>query len=247
MKTYIQIGAGGTGSHLIGPALAFLDSWHTNNGEDWEYYVVDGDNFAASNRIRQLFEPKYIGTNKAIAMADTYRQYPIFAEPRYVGKEDLEKLIPEDSVVFLCVDNFSLRALIQEHVQSLKNAVVINGGNEYHDGSVQIWVRQKGKNKTPPLTYLHPEIAYQSADDRAGMTCAQAMELPGGEQLIIANMAVAQHMMTALWRYHSGEWANGWTELNFDLKKSEVFHMNRRENKNWEKDRIPEGIIHAAS
>lgn len=239
LKTYMMIGAGGTGSHFIGPALAFLDSWHTNNEEEWEFVIVDGDHFSESNKTRQMFDPQYVGMNKAEALCDMYRQYPVRPEPMYVGKESLHQLMVDGITVFLCVDNFSVRALVQEEANSMKNVVIFNGGNEYHDGMVQMWVREKGTNKTPPLTFLHPEIAYVSSDDRSAMTCAQAMELPGGEQLIIANMAVAMHMLTGLWRYLTGDWKIGWTEMQFDLQKGTSLGINYRDNKGWDKDREP--------
>lgn len=237
MQTYILVGAGGTGSNFIGPALAYIDSWNQNNNIDWEFLIVDGDHFTESNRTRQMFAPEYVGRNKAEALADMYRQYPVVSIPEYVGEEQLSNLMVENCVVFLGVDNFSVRALVQDQALKMDDIIIINGGNEYHDGSVQLWVREKGKNKTPPLTFLHNEIQYVADDDRSAMTCAQAMEMPGGEQLVIANMRVANHMLEALWRINTGDWKTGWTELNFDLKKGAIEYLNRRENKGWQKDR----------
>lgn len=237
MQKYVLVGAGGTGSQLIGPVLAYLASWHRNNDSLWEFVVVDGDAYKATNSERQLFDPRYVGANKATAMAEMYSQYPIRAVDKYIGKEDLEGLLTEGTVMFLGVDNYSVRALVEQRALDIKNCVIINGGNERHDGTVQIWVREKGKNKTPRLSYGHPEIKYLAEDDRSAMTCAQAMEMPGGEQLIIANMAAAQFMITALWRWHTGEWKDGWTELNYDLLRGEVYHINMRERMNWDKDK----------
>lgn len=243
---YVLIGAGGTGSHFIGPGLAYLNSWHTNNGDEWQFTIIDGDNYEAKNLERQMFDPKFVGLNKAVALADSYNQYPVEAIPQFIGQDDLPSIIEEGSVVFLGVDNYSIRALVEQHAFTMQDVVVINAGNERHSGSVQLWIRQNGVNRTPPISYLHGEIEYRSEDDRSGMTCAQAATLPGGEQLIIANMAAAQHMLTALWRYHSNAWENGWTELQFDLSQGSVEHLDMRSHRNWELDRPREIPVRAS-
>lgn len=234
MNRYVLIGCGGTGSHFIAPALAYLHAYQLNKDRDWQFTVVDGDHYEYKNLERQLFDPNFVGQNKADSMKEMYGRYPVISLPKFIGKDDIPGLIPEESVVFLGVDNYSVRALVIEHAMTLKNIVVINAGNEKSDGSVQLWVREGGKNATPILTFCHPEIEYKSDQDRSAMTCAQAALLPGGEQLILANFSAAQGMLHALWRYHSGAWKNGWTELNFDLEKNLTEFIDFRERKGWD-------------
>ncbi len=234
MERYILIGAGGTGSHFIGPVLAYLNQTHRNDGKNWEFIIIDGDNFSAANLERQLFDPRFVGINKAEALASMYEQYPqVKFMPIFLGKEHLSDVLMDSSIVFIGVDNFSVRSLIADYAKTMDNVVIINAGNEKHDGSVQLWVRKDGKNLTPPITFAHPEITYKSEDDRSALTCAQAAELPGGEQFIIANMAAAQHMLTALWRFHTNAFTSGWTELQFDLLNGKVEHIDMRIIPNW--------------
>lgn len=233
MKTYMLIGAGGTGSHFIGPALAYLEAYHGNKGEEWQMVVADGDHYEQKNLERQMFSAEHIGINKADAMVRMYNRYPMVSVPAFLGKDDLERMMQNGDTIFIGVDNYSLRALVEERALALQDIAVINAGNEVHSGSVQLFVRAGGKNKTPRLSKYHREIAFLAADDRSAMTCAQAAALPGGEQLIIANMAAAQHMLTGLWRLHSGDWETGWTELQFDLKAGIVEHIDMRIRKNW--------------
>lgn len=233
MKSYMMIGAGGTGTHFIGPVLAYLETYHRNRGEEWQFAIIDGDNFDSGNLERQLFDPGFVAQNKAEAMAQMYNRYPVVAVPNFIGKAELEAIFDEGDTVFICADNHSIRALVQERALQLADSVVINAGNEMHDGNVQLWVREGGENKTPKLTYMHPEITYVGADDRSGMTCAQAAQLPGGGQLILANQQAAAWMMAALWRFHEGEWKTGWTELQYDLKAATVHHIDMRERRNW--------------
>jgi len=234
MQTYFMVGAGGTGSHLLPALLTYLRAFH-QNADDPEYQVViaDGDAFEEKNLARQLFEPGMVKYNKAEAMLHMYPGNPIIAVSRYIGEADIQKMIQPGDIVLICADNFSVRRLIVDWCKTLPDTVVINGGNEKHDGTVQLWVRENGENVTPPLTYGHPEIVYRAEDDRAPMTCAQAAELPGGEQLILANQASAHHMLTALWRFHTGNFRDGWTELVYDLMAGQTQHINMRERRNW--------------
>jgi hypothetical protein len=235
VNTYLMIGAGGTGTHLIHPLLAYLETYHANRQEEWRMVIVDGDNFDSGNLSRQLFNAAMVTINKADAMAQMYNRYPIISVPRFVGADDLETLIEDGDTTFICADNHSIRRLVQDRVEKLDNAVVINAGNELHDGNVQLWVREGGENKTPKLTYGHPEIVYVGTEDRAGMSCQQAATLPGGGQLILANQQAAGWMMAALWRFHEGTWKTGWTELTYDLLAGTVHHIDMRERRNWAK------------
>lgn len=234
-----MIGAGGTGSNLIAPALSYLHAHQQNKDEAWEFHIVDGDNFEYKNLERQLFDPAFVGQNKADALAAMYERYPVISVPKFIGKDDLNDLIPEHSTVFICVDNYSIRALLVAHAQKRKNITMINAGNEKSDGTVQVWIREKGKNMTPPFTFCHPEIAYKSDDDRSAMTCAQAAQIPGGEQLLLANAQAAQLMLHALWRIHTGAWTTGWTEATFDLEANLVEYIDFRERRGWKTHKPP--------
>lgn len=233
MKTYIQIGAGGTGSHLIGPALTYLETYHAHRKEPWQYVIIDGDNFETKNMSRQLFDPAYVAVNKAEALAAMYQRYPVRAIPRFIGAEDLQTIMTDGDTVFICADNHSIRRLVQDRALELEHCIVINAGNETTDGNVQMFVRSGGQNKTPPITFLHPEIVYIGEEDRAPMSCQQAAELPGGAQTILANQQAATWMMTALWRIHEGLWITGWTEVQFDLVAGTVHHLDIRDRRGW--------------
>lgn len=235
MQSYILIGAGGTGSHFIGPALAYLETYHRERDEQWQFVVVDGDNFEAKNLERQMFSPGLIATNKAEAMVQMYNRYPnLIAVPRFIGKVDLEAMMQDGDIVFIGADNHSIRRLVQDRALELDNSTVINAGNEMIDGTVQLFIRREGKNETPPITFLHPEIVYVGEEDRAPMSCQQVAALPGGGQLILANQAAALHMIEALYRFHHMPSLElNWTEISFDLAAGTVHHIDMRERRGW--------------
>ena len=199
LNRYIVVGAGGTASYLLPGLIRWLD---TTWAELYELFVMDGDEVEQKNLARQVHTQQAIGMNKAEALlaahATNDRQHAL---PAYLSDDNIANIITEESTVLITVDNTPCRARIQRHVKTLKNARVINGGNEEHTGSVQIWVREDKKNITPPLGFMHAEID-APGPDRAGMTCDQVAKLPGGGQTTLANMLSATFMLQALNRTH---------------------------------------------
>jgi hypothetical protein len=242
MNNYLLIGAGGTGTHLLVPLVTYLRSNHQDG--EWILHIIDGDAVETNNLNRQLFAPGHVTMNKATAAAAMINDGHVVDLPIYLSEENIPRIIRNGDTVFIAVDNFTVRKRIEDHCLTLDNIVVINGGNELHSGSVQLWVRADGKNVTPRLSYMHPEIAIGLTDDRAEMTCAQAAALPGGEQTQIANMMTATWMLTALWRAHIMAYAlakrqmptsRTWTELQFDIRYGWIEFIDWRVTRHWNK------------
>lgn len=239
MPNYLMVGAGGTGTHLLAPLVTYLRAYHTDG--DWQLHIIDGDAVEAKNLARQQFLPGHVTMNKAEAAIQPFNDPEhLKAYPEYLSEANMDRFVQNGDTVFICADNFTVRKRIEEAALALANIVVINGGNETTDGSVQLWIRKKKKNVTPRIGYLHPEVAIAIGDDRAAMTCAQAAALPGGEQTLIANLQSATWMLTALWRYHSGQYSKAgepsphtWTELLFDTKQGTVEHIDQRLSRYW--------------
>ena len=240
MNNYVMVGAGGTGTHLIAPLVAYLTAHHHEG--DWLLHVMDGDNVETKNLERQLFRPADVTNNKALAVVAHYDERHVKAIPQYLSEENLPRMIQDGDTVLICVDNFTVRKRIEDHCRTLNNVTIINGGNEKWSGSVQLWVRAMGEDVTPRIGYLHPEIALKKGEDRANMTCAQAAALPGGEQTIIANLQSATWMLTALWRAHALLFIHSvgqepspitWTELQFDALLGTVDHIDQRMSAHW--------------
>lgn len=234
MNTYTMVGAGGTGTHLLPALHTYLLNKH---GEDFVLHIIDGDEVEQKNLERQLFRPGDITLNKATAAASG--RVGVVGHATYLSEENMENFIRDGDVIFICVDNFTVRKRIEEHALKLKNVVIINGGNEAYEGSVQLMVREKNKPVTPRIGYLHPEIAVGMVD-RAEMTCQQAAALPGGDQTLISNMMSATYMLATLWRYHNnlhiGEASpKTWTELQFDIRNGTVEHIDQRITSHWMK------------
>lgn len=219
--TYTLLGAGGTGSILFDPLVRYLDTYHGHRKETFNLQVIDGDGIEAHNLARQLFAGPAIGGNKADALVHTARYEPLhgrlFPVPKFLGRDNVTKFVRDGDIILIAVDNYSVRALVEENAGKLDNTVVINGGNESTDGSCQLWVRRDGQNVTPPLSHCHPEIAYRKDNDRAAMSCEARSKIKGGEQTIIANMASAVAMLNMLRLHHQHDVPKGGHEVYFDL------------------------------
>ncbi len=233
MQTYFQVGAGGTGTHLVPALLTYLRNHHENAETEYQLVIADGDSFDTGNLDRQVFAPGLVQMNKAEAMVHMNPGHPIIAVTRYVGADDLSTMIQDGDVILICADNYSVRKLIVDRCRELDNVVVINAGNEKSDGIVQLWVREDGDQVTPCIDYGHPEIKFNAETDRSAMDCLTAAKLPGGGRTLLANMHAAALMLQELQRWHSGQFREGWTESTFDIITGEVQRINMRERRNW--------------
>ena len=226
MNHFLMVGAGGTGSYLMPILHRYLVSTY---GEDFLLAVIDNDVIGVENLARQAHEPSHVGVNKAVALCQgRANTIPISA---YLGPDNIDTLIQAGSTVIITVDNMPCRARIEAKALSLPNVTVINAGNEEHTGSVQLMVRRANENVTPPIGFLHPEIA-APGEDRALMTCEAIAALPGGGQTAIANQTAATFSMVALNHLHQNT-ALRWHEVQFDALTGEVEMIDYRETKAW--------------
>lgn len=188
----IVLGCGGTGSILIPQLCRYLYSLNFIG----EIIFVDGDSYSNDNRARQSFLPKFIGTNKAEYQA-TYvsKMFPEMAPyinfiPEYLTKEKIDSLIIDGTIIINCVDNKAARKYVEDRCLQLSDVAHICCGNEMVHGQVQINYRRNGQQITPTIYNRSPKFNDVN-DDRSVMDCQQLAALPGGGQLICANMTAA--------------------------------------------------------
>lgn len=190
-RRIVVVGCGGTGSYLIPVLCRYLSSVKWGG----TVLLVDGDKFEEHNADRQEFSPKQVGQNKADAMLQIVRSrisdFNVIALSEYVGRDNVDRIIEEDTLIFSCVDNHVCRALLSSKVQCLTTGCLISAGNTETDGNVQVNLRSGGAMLLPPIEVRHPEILTKRDGDRSEMSCEEIAGLPGGGQVIIANMTAA--------------------------------------------------------
>lgn len=221
----VIIGLGGIGTHLAEP-LARLLSHSKAAHAPKRVVLVDGDSYEPQNRQRQRFDTT---NNKAegtkVLLEKLFRELTFEAKPHFVTPDNIFVLIRDGDVVFLAVDNHATRKAVSEHVSTLKNVLLISGGNELFDGNVQIYQRKEGKDAKPPLTWRHPEIENPKDRNPGDLNCGEILEA-GGTQILATNLMVASLMLNifTLWieeepiPYH---------EIYFDIKTGNVRPVNQ--------------------
>ncbi len=221
------IGLGGIGSHLLSPLCRYLEASSVQNGGKkgkelaHDVVLIDGDDYEAKNATRQEFHD--IGNKAEVSAVRVKRDYPslsVEAKPHFVTSDNIFLFIEEGDVVFLCVDNHATRKLVSDHCGNLKDVTLISGGNEYKDGDVNLYLRKKGKDITPPLTHLHPEIQNPADRNPNEMSCEE-LAAAGVPQLIFANLTAATMMLCAFWMV--SEYFAERSDLKYSVAHFDVF------------------------
>ena len=205
------IGIGGIGCAL----LPFLCRYLQYSEAHTRLTLIDGDRFERRNASRQAFSR--LGNKaevKSVELAQEYEVLSFRAVPEYVTEANVGRLISAGEVVFLMVDNHASRNLVSHHAATLADLTLISGGNDYEDGNVQVYVRQKGLDLTPSLARYHPEIANPQDRNPAALSCEELMAA-GAPQLLFANLMVASLMLNAFYAIRQG--SLNYSEVYLDI------------------------------
>ena len=226
------IGCGGIGGHLARNLCHFLHAQR----HAAHVTLVDGDTFEEKNRDRMRFTKL---ENKAVAMARelavAFGGGPLTIEPvpEYVTPENVRSIVTQGDIVFLAVDNHATRRLIGAALGSLRDVVLLSGGNdgveadeERHGtyGNVQVVRREAGAWVTNSLTRFHPEIAEARDKLPTEMGCADLVHA-GAPQLLFTNLAVASAMLNAF--YGLLQDLASYEEVCLDIVKNRVTPVER--------------------
>jgi molybdopterin/thiamine biosynthesis adenylyltransferase len=212
------IGLGGIGSHLVTHLCRHLEASFPN--EELHVTVIDGDTYEARNADRQEFPE--IGNKAEITATRISKDYPgieIEAKPHFITEENAFVMINSGDIVFMGVDNHATRKLVSAHCEALENIVLISGGNELNDGNVQVHIRKDGRELTPPITYLHPEIEHPQDRNPAEMSCEELIQ-SGSPQVFLTNLTAAVCMLNAfrmVSAYLAGKGDLVYSEQYFDV------------------------------
>ncbi len=218
----VFIGLGGIGSITAEKICRFLNY---KNDNVWYITLVDGDEYEPKNMERQEFST--MGSKAEVKYNDLSKKFSslVFSYvDEYVTKRNVAKIIPEDSIVILGVDNHKTRKVISEHVDTLNNCVVFSGGNDFIDGNVQIYIRKDGEKISPSLMDYHPEIQVPADKSPDEMSCE---ELHASEpQLYFVNLGAATLICWAFYLYLEGK-IEGVAEIYFDMEMLQVSAAKR--------------------
>lgn len=209
------IGIGGVGCQLLPVLARFLCYQGKTRGV--VIHLIDGDSYEEKNRGRQVFLRE---GNKADVKVEELRKdflkIKFVAHPEYVDRANLGRLIRNGDTVMLMVDNHKTRKIVSDHCRRLKNIVLISGGCELTDGTVQVYVKERKKELTPLLTYLHPEIENPTDKSPTEMDC-QELAASSEPQLFFTNVTVATFMANAFYAVLHLQKKLPYAEVYFDI------------------------------
>lgn len=224
------IGVGGIGGALVPFLARFLDAREPRA----RLTLIDGDEFEPRNRERQAV-PAF-GNKAAILAGELARAFDrlsVRAVPEYVGDENVAALIEDGDYVLLAVDNHPTRRVVSDHCGRLRDVVVISGGNDLHDGNVQVFIRQNSEERCASLTRYHPEIAKAAGplpgDDGCDLQTASA------PQLLVTNLAIASAMLNAFYACLRGMLA--YEEVYLDILAGRMNPVVRGGTRQWPRPR----------
>ena len=220
------VGCGGIGSWLIDPLCTMLNY----SGIKSQVGLIDGDIYEEKNKTRQNFNaygPKSTVTMKRLE--GRFENIKLTDHPVYLTKENIKLHIKENTIVLLCVDNHKTRKLISDHAQTLKNVILVNGGNELTDGNIIIAIRKDGEDITLPLVNkYHPELK-NPTDRNPGdkVLGCQALQV-SAPQLVATNFAVAALMLNSMYLIVNNIENLKYNEVNVDIITNQAKSATRK-------------------
>lgn len=211
MSNHFIIGCGGTGSWLV-PLLLRMRAKGDN------LILMDGDIVEEKNFDRQLFQPEYLGWNKAEALAVTFGLSDFL--PRYLQKSTRPQVQNEDWI-WCCVDNHPARAECLAWVDELFSLdITLNlliGGNEYEYQEAYLYFATWKDHGLLDPRIRFPELLTDKSGDPARPSCT-GLAQKENPQLALYNFLVAGSMVH-LWQFQK-YWANQTDPENWPIGHS---------------------------
>jgi molybdopterin/thiamine biosynthesis adenylyltransferase len=191
------IGLGGIGSSLtsfVARYISFL------NQDEHTIMLIDGDRYTENNASRQVFSS--LGGKALITVErmneEEYCGSNIYFESvtEYITLDNIEFYIEDSDIILLAVDNHKTRKIVSDFCVGLNDITLISGGNDLEDGNVLVYIKRDGKEITPPITYLHPEI--ENPEDKLPTELSCKEQMVSEPQIFFANLEAAITMCTDL-------------------------------------------------
>lgn len=223
------VGLGGVGTQVARNLAIFVASLQTPA----TLTLIDKDEFEPNNSTRMWFHD--FGFKVEVVAADLLPRFveselEVKTVTEYVTPANVASLIKDGDIVFLCLDNHASRKLISDWCSTMKNVVLISGGNDGVTdaargtyGNVQVYIRKDGQDASPSLTEFHPEVQKPADKPPNELSCIEKqIKTP---QLLISNLMVAVQMLSTFSLYISDclhwseicmDWADGMGNIVLD-------------------------------
>jgi len=209
------IGLGGIGSQLVEQLCQFLHYYKIGLAGNENFAremgvenppiydiinitLIDGDSYEPRNRERQIFSR--VGPKAEVKMLDLMEKYDSLSYSfvnEYVTEHNIQDIIGDGDVVFLCVDNHPTRRIVNDYCMIIPNIYLFSGGNGFHRANVQRYIRRKNVDLRPNLCRHHSEIEESTDGHPNTMGCEALAQVE--PQMIFANGTAALALCTAFY------------------------------------------------
>tara|TARA_R110001606_G_scaffold4967_1_gene23584 strand:+ start:22018 stop:22809 length:792 start_codon:yes stop_codon:yes gene_type:complete len=202
----VIIGAGGTGSELISQIFKINYTLMELGSAGLDVTLIDDDVVSPTNLGRQSFYHFDLGLSKAKTLIERFNTFGNL-KWKYVVKritpENIGKYIPNNCVVFTCVDNPIARVTVGEHLEKRLNSEVlwIDGGNSRADGQVVLGTYEQREDlpysRLPSVFDLYAE-QLKTQEYIATESCSHVEAMRS--QTLGINNAIALQMTQLFWQ-----------------------------------------------
>lgn len=202
----LQIGAGGTGSHLFSTLMALDHSLRAlDHPGGLHVTLCDGAKVTAANIGRQTFYPSDIGQNKAITLvqrANLFAGLDWTAVPTRLSK--MADALDRYDLIISCVDKATVRAKIGRCAQlcpyQRRPLFWLDTGNGKAEGQVVLGHLHSHteQQRVPNVFDLYPELgSMKDAHERRSCSHAEAVS----RQALPINRLIADAAFDLLWSW----------------------------------------------
>jgi hypothetical protein len=157
-----------------------------------EFALIDPDTVSPKNLGRQLFISA--DGHKVDVYAEAVRSLTGYSCDSFAviaSESNIDDLVGDGDVVFVCPDNHACRRVVAERARHLQNVVVFTAGNEAFTGNVHAYIRQGNREVTKHLKDCHPDVYTGEQNPLTiGMSCSNLMD-HGNYQILTTNFATA--------------------------------------------------------
>lgn len=182
------IGLGGVGHRLFSTLFSLVET-HTPVRT---IHLVDHDVFEERNRDRQwMAEP---GKQKALAVAEKlaprYPQLTFIPIAEKLTPSNAAKIVRENSLICLCVDNHDARRATAEAATQRNNILLVSGSNEKNWVKACAHLRDNGEDRSLPLNHKW----YREITEEAPPSDSSRNDDSTQDQMILENDTAANLM-----------------------------------------------------
>jgi PRTRC genetic system ThiF family protein len=229
----VVIGAGGTGSALMGKLFQLSHTLTALCGKGIHVTLWDDDTVSQSNLGRQAYFPFDLGNSKAQCLIERFNQFSdldwSFEIKRFGTQEDETSF--RDTVIFGCVDNVKARKAIDSAFKNSTNCIYIDAGNDSNSSNVIMAVNATTQNEPVyvPSAYDLYQSQFDNHIDNHVDSCSAEDAIR--KQEFGVNDIAAAHCVQMLWQLiRHGE--IDYHGVNVNLKTGET-HPLQPLAENW--------------